>query len=197
VLSRLPAAVPAPGYVGQAQVPAGQAGEFAWQIMVSDALPGRMPLPWTETALDAVHTACVASARALTPPPPGFDDLPTMVTDYAHDLAIVGALPAMATGELTLVDGQPGWLRGRLADLQALVELAEVALVGSTACHCDLRADHLDSWPALIAAYLLAYAPRPLWPGGLRRSGCTRPATHAPSSTGWPTAGAGPEDGWA
>jgi len=233
VLSRLPAAVPAPGYVGRAEVAAGVAGEHGWQVVVSQGVSGRMPMPWDENALAAVHAACLASAAALTPVPAGLGTwgergrLPTMIRDYAHDPEIRGALPAIAAGELELVAGQPHWLRERMDELQDLVELAEVALAGSTACHCDLRADnilvvaapgggeravfvdwnflavgptwtdfvgllplarldgvdvdawvarspltdgvpadHLDAWVALIAAYMLANAPQPLWPGG-------------------------------
>ena len=132
VLAVLPPTVPAPRPVGSAQMAAGLAGEHPWQIVVSQAVSGRMPMPWTEASLDAVHTACVAATTALTPPPRrapvGWSSMRPM--DYARDPDIVTALPALAAGELALVAGQPAWLRGRLADLQALVELGEVALVG-------------------------------------------------------------------
>jgi hypothetical protein len=50
VLRNLPATVPAPALVGQGHLPAGVAGEFAWQLVVTVALPGQIPTLWTESA---------------------------------------------------------------------------------------------------------------------------------------------------
>jgi len=222
ILAVLPPAVPAPRFVGAGNLPAGAADEHEWQFVVAEAAAGAMPHPWTEPALGAVHEACLAAVEALTPAPGALAPLPLMVDDYARDATIRGVFPALAAGRLAVTAGQPAWLGQRLAELATLVDTTEEALVGTTACHCDLRADntlvdgdqalfvdwnwlavgpswvdfvgllplarldgvdvetwiarspltrdadpeHLDAWLALVAAYMLANADLPLWPGG-------------------------------
>jgi hypothetical protein len=207
--------------VGAASVPRGQADERAWRVVVTQEATGRMPHPWTEADLAAVHDACVASAAALTPVPAGLD-LPGMPDDYAREPQILGCFAALAAGELALTSGQPGWVADRLPELQALVESSAGHLEGGTANHCDLRADNVlvdggralfvdwnwlcvgppwtdfvgvlplaradgvevdawldrseltrgvdadavDAWLAAVAAYMLANADEPVWPGG-------------------------------
>ena len=142
VLSALPREVPAPRLVGSASLREGQADERAWRVVVTEVAPGRMPHPWTETDLAAVHDACVASAAALTPAPAAME-LPGMPEDYGREPETLGCFAALAAGELPLTSRQPAWVMDRLPELQALVDGSAAHLSGGTANHCDLRADNV------------------------------------------------------
>jgi hypothetical protein len=221
VLAALPGQAPAPRLVGSAALLAGEVDDRAWQVVVAQVAPGRMPHPWTDADLSALHDACLRSAAALTPPPPGLD-LPGMPDQYGRDPATVRCFADLASGRLALAAGQPVWVRDRYAELQALVDAAAGALEGGTANHGDVRADNVlvhrgravlvdwnwlavgptwtdfvgvlplaradgldadrwlaaspltrevdpaavDAWLAVIAAYMLANAGSPVWPGG-------------------------------
>ncbi|GAB3593876.1 hypothetical protein GCM10027446_16780 [Angustibacter peucedani] len=221
VLAALPSGAPAARYVGQGHLDAGTADEHEWQVVVAEALDGRLPQPWTEPDLEAVHAACRASVDALTPAPDDLD-LPELADDLSGDAEIVSCFERLASGELALTWGQPAWLPQRYAELHALVAAVPEHLTGDTACHFDLRADNVlvgpygavfvdwnwlvrgaawtdfvgllplvradgldaegwlarspltrdvdpaavDTWLATIAAYMLAHADDPLWPGG-------------------------------
>ena len=71
VLAGLPDDAPAPRLVGSVGLDAGVADKYAWQVLVVELVPGRVPQPWTQAAVGAVHEACVQAAAALTPAPPG------------------------------------------------------------------------------------------------------------------------------
>jgi aminoglycoside phosphotransferase (APT) family kinase protein len=223
VLAALPRAVPAPRLVGAAAIATGEADERAWQVVVAEAVEGRMPHPWTEPALDAVHEACLIAAEALDPPPAALEPvLGSLAADYAEDASIRRVFADLDAGRTVLTWGQPAWVPRRYAELDALLALAPSALAGTVGTHGDLRADnvlvgggravvvdwnwlslgpawadvvgvlpparadgldvdrrvrtgpltrdadpeHIDSWLAVIAAYMLANADSPPFPGG-------------------------------
>ena len=223
VLDALPETVPAPRLVGAASLDPGDADERAWQIVVVEAVEGRMPHPWTEPDLEAVHRACLAAVEALDPPPAALAPvLGSLVREYAEDVSIRRVFADLETGRTALTWGQPAWLPRRYPDLDALLAVAPAALEGTVGTHGDLRADnvlisggravvvdwnwlslgpawadlvgvlplaradgldvdrvlrtspltrdaepeHVDSWLAVIAAYMLANADRPVFPGG-------------------------------
>lgn len=229
VLAALPDDVPAPRLLGRGHHARGECpgdAEHAWQVIVVEAIEGRLPLPWTEADLDAVHEACRRTAAALTPPPTALVEaelLISMVEDLIGTERLDTVYPRLASGDLALTAGQPAWLPDHLDELAALTALAETALAGDTATHGDLRADnllirpdgsavlvdwnwlsigagwtdfvgvlplaradgldadawlarspltrhveddHLDCWLAVVAAFMLAHAEDPLFPGG-------------------------------
>lgn len=218
VLAALPPAVPAPGLVGARRV---EDGEHPWQVVVVEAVEGRLPQPWTESDVHAVHEACQRAASALTPPPAAIT-LPSLPDDVRADTRTLGLFDGLGDGSLTPTWGQPSWLVERATDLSGLARHAPAAVGGRTACHGDLRADNvlvhrgravlvdwnwlavaaawtdfvavlplaradgvdvdawvrrsalcrdvdpdaIDAWLAHIAAYMLAAADDPVWPGG-------------------------------
>ncbi len=142
VLRVLPAAAPSPRFVGQAHVPAGVVDEHEWQVVVAEVADGRLPQPWSERDVAAVHEACLASVEALTPVPAELE-LPELGDAIGRDADVLGCFPALADGSLALTWGQPGWLPERYLELAELVEAAAEHLAGDTACHFDLRADNV------------------------------------------------------
>jgi hypothetical protein len=147
VLEALPAGVPAPRFVGAGRLAPGAVDEHEWRVVVAEAAPGALPQPWTAQALEAVHDACLASVEALTPAPDAMD-LPTLGSLFLDDEGVVSVFRRLASGELALTHGQPGWLPTRYADLDALLGGAAAHLQGDTACHCDLRADNILVGPS-------------------------------------------------
>lgn len=149
VLDALPDAVPAPRLIGRGHLAAGECAadpDHAWQVIVVEAIRGRMPLPWREADLDAVHEACLRAAAALTPPPATLVEaglLTSMVEDLIGTERLDTVYSRLATADLAITSGQPEWLPDRLDDLTTLTDLAEIALAGDTATHGDLRADNL------------------------------------------------------
>jgi hypothetical protein len=135
-LATMPAAVPAARLVGSAETD-GPGG--TWSALVTTWRPGRPPVPWTAPALDAVHDACLATADALTPAPPGLG--PALGTVSAQGFG--GWFGRLADGEVPPAWGQPSWLPDRARDLQSLVAVADDAVDGRTGVHGDLRADNL------------------------------------------------------
>ena len=219
VLAALPVAAPAPALLGSRHLPAGEADEQAWQLLVTEAVPGRLPQPWTERDLGAVHDACVLVGEALSPLAHRW---PEQVGEHFLAGGLAATYRSLADGSLPLTSGQPRWVRARLPELQALVDLAADALRGDVPGHGDVRADNVlvegdravlvdwnwvmsgpgwtdwvavlstarpdgvdvdawlarspltrdadpeavDSWLALVAAYMLQAADEPVWPGG-------------------------------
>ncbi len=218
VLAALPPAVPAPRLVGAARV---EDGDHPWQVVVVEAVSGRLPQPWTEAHVVAVHEACRRAAAALTPPPAALV-LSSLPDDLRLDTRTLDCFDRLAHGSLTPTWGQPSWLVDHCAELATLARAAPDAVRGDTACHGDLRADNVlvqagdavlvdwnwlsvaaawtdfvavlplaradgvdvdawvarsalsrgvdpdavDAWLASIAAYMLAAADDPVWPGG-------------------------------
>jgi len=142
VLRELPAAVPAPRFVGASHLPPGEADEHEWRVVVAEVADGTLPQPWTDDALAAAHDACVACVAALTPVPSGMR-LPHLADALGRDAAVLASFPRLAAGEVAIPSGQPGWLPGRLAELADIVTGAAPYLEGDTACHFDLRADNM------------------------------------------------------
>lgn len=110
-----------------------------WQVLVYEAVPGRMPgQPWTEADVAAVESACVTSAALLA-------DFPRAEggTSVAEDMALIPSRFApVADG------GEPPWfLPGLSAEeargFQAALELCPEALAGDAVIHGDLRADNI------------------------------------------------------
>lgn len=147
VLRALPDGVPAPAFVGEAHLAAGEVDEHEWRVVVAERAEGALPQPWTAQALTAVHEACLRSAAALTPEPGGMD-LPTIGSLFLDDESVLSVFRRLASGELSLTHGQPAWLPERYDELHDLLNGAGPHLVGDTACHCDLRADNILLGPA-------------------------------------------------
>ena len=139
VLAALPVGVPAPRLIGAARLTVDDAD---WQVVVTEALPGRIPQPWTPRDLAAVHSACLASAAALTPAPPELS-LPLLTDELTDDRRSLEYFDDVAAGTATPTWGQPAWLVEHAADLSALARLAPSATAGATGCHGDLRADNV------------------------------------------------------
>ena len=225
VLAVLPEQVPAPRLVAEALVPGAEADGQDWQLLVTTALGGRLPQPWTERDVAAAHDACLAVAEALTPVPAAVAEvgIASLAEEVGRDSRSVAFFTRLAAGEATLTWGQPAWVHDRADDLAALVDRSAALIDGQTGCHADLRADNLlvdgerawvvdwnwlcvgaawtdfvgllplaradgvdveawlarseltrgadpeaiDAWLAVIAAYMLASADDPVWPGGL------------------------------
>lgn len=219
VLAALPSEAPAPALVGSAHLPAGVADDQPWQLLVTEALPGRIPQPWTDRDLAAVHDACVLVGESLRPLARRW---PEQVGEHFLAGGLTTTYRSLADGSLPLTSGQPSWVRSRLEELQALVDGAADALRGDVPGHGDVRADNVlvdgdravlvdwnwvmsgpgwtdwvavlatarpdghdaqawvrrspltrdadpeavDAWLALVAAYMLQSADRPVWPGG-------------------------------
>lgn len=147
VLQALPAAAPAPRFVGAAHLPPGEADEHEWRVVVAEVAEGRIPHPWTSATLTAAHAACEASVAALTPGPAALE-LPALRDDLGGDQRVLGCFPRLATGELRLTAGQPTWVPDRFDELAELVRTAADHLDGDTACHFDLRADNMLVGPS-------------------------------------------------
>ncbi|MGN6303078.1 MAG: phosphotransferase [Angustibacter sp.] len=142
VLRALPEGVPAPAFVGEAHLAAGEVDEHEWRVVVAERADGALPQPWTPDALEAVHAACLRSVAALTPEPAEME-LPTLGSLFVEDDAVLSVFRRLASGELVLTHGQPAWLPERYAELDAMLQGAGPHLAGDTACHCDLRADNI------------------------------------------------------
>jgi Phosphotransferase enzyme family len=151
VLQQLPTSVPAPRFVGAANLPVGDVDEREWQVVVAEAVNGALPQPWTEHSVRLVHDACLACVDALTPAPSGMT-LPSMAERFGEDRAILGTFPDLRSGTLELTWGQPAWLPDRYAERAELVRSAAVHLLGDTACHGDLRADNTVIQPAICGS---------------------------------------------
>jgi hypothetical protein len=147
VLQQLPPAVPAPRYVGAVSLPAGEVDRHEWQVVAAEAVAGDLPQPWTSQALELVHDACLRCADALTPGPPSLE-LATLAEYLGEDDAVLRTFPDLRSGALALTWGQPSWVGDRYDELVELVDDAAGHLVGSTACHGDLRADNTLIVPA-------------------------------------------------
>ncbi len=147
VLRALPPGAPAAGFVGAAHLAPGDVDEHEWRVVVADVAPGALPQPWTDAGLAAVHDACVASVRALTPAPEGMD-LPTLGSLFLEDQVVLSVFRRLRSGELSLTHGQPSWLPERFDELDELLNSAAAHLEGDTACHCDLRADNILLGPS-------------------------------------------------
>ena len=139
VLASLPVGLPAPRLVGATAL---HVDDERWQVVVLQHVPGRVPLPWTERSLAAVHDACVRVGRELSPPPSELC-VGTLSQTLAADDRAMGHVAHLAAGEAELTWGQPAWLPGRLVELAALVALAPAAVEGTTGSHGDLRADNV------------------------------------------------------
>lgn len=142
VLAVLPERTPAPRLVGSAALPHGVADEHAWQVVVVDAVTGRIPQPWTVDAVAAVHRAAQVTAAVLTPPPPGLT-LTSLADDLTADERTMRLFDRLGAGEVAATWGQPTWLLQRAAELSALATAAPDAIAGASACHGDLRADNI------------------------------------------------------
>jgi hypothetical protein len=142
VLRALPAAVPAPRFVGAGHLAPGEADEHEWRVVVAEAADGSLPQPWTDDALAAAHDACVACVAALTPVPEDLR-LPRLAERLGQDPAVLASFPRLAAGEVPIPSGQPRWLSDRLGELTQIVNGAAPYLDGDTACHFDLRADNM------------------------------------------------------
>lgn len=66
MLGGLPAGCPAPALVGARRLPAGEA-EHPWQLLVTEAVDGRVPQPWTAADVAAAHDASVLVGELLEP----------------------------------------------------------------------------------------------------------------------------------
>lgn len=117
------------------------AGDHEWQVLVTQVAPGRLPQPWTDVSLDAVHTGCLQVADALTPPPPHLQ-VPLLADLTGRDTA-AGWFARLACGTERLTWGQPAWVPERARELDVLARGAERATTGSSGVHCDLRADNV------------------------------------------------------
>jgi hypothetical protein len=147
VLQQLPLAVPAPRYVGDMNLPAGEVDEHEWQVVAAEAVAGDLPQPWTSQALELVHDACLSCADALTPGPSSLE-LATLAERLGEDPGVLRTFPDLRSGTLALTWGQPAWVAERYDELVELVDGVAAHLVGSTACHGDLRADNTLIVPA-------------------------------------------------
>jgi hypothetical protein len=142
VLQLLPRSVPAPRHLGHSYVHADVADGHGWQILITEAVRGTLPQPWTERDVELVHDACLVCASALTPAPADLD-LPSLMETFGQDPAVLNAFTNLRNGALTLTGGQPPWVPERYDELQELVSSAAAVLTGPTACHGDLRADNV------------------------------------------------------
>lgn len=139
VLAALPSGTPSPRLVGARRV---KDGEHPWQVVVTEAVEGRLPQPWTEGDVDAVHRACLQAAAALTPPPAGIT-LSALPEDLRDDTRTLAHFDRLDDSSIAPTWGQPAWLIERAAELSRLARAAPDAVSGDTACHGDLRADNV------------------------------------------------------
>lgn len=139
VLAALPPRTPAPRLVGERRV---EDGAHPWQVLVMEEVVGRLPQPWTEVDVDAVHHACLQAAAALTPPPAGLA-IPTLPDSLRDDTRTLALFDRLDDGSVAPTWGQPAWLVERAAELSRLARAAPDAVAGDTACHGDLRADNV------------------------------------------------------
>ena len=135
VLSALPCEVPAPRWVGAERI---EDGEHPWQVVVVQAVEGRLPQPWTEADVDTVHEACLRSAAALTPPPAALT-LSALPDDLRADTRTLALFDRLGDGTQAPTWGQPSWLVARATELSGRAHAAPEAVAGDTACHSDLR----------------------------------------------------------
>jgi hypothetical protein len=144
VLAALPDGLPVAALVGAHHLVDDDG--LPWQVVITEAVDGRMPLDWTIADLDAVHESCLVMAELLTPPPAGLAELLAPLRDQMGGTPITQTFARIMRGEQAVTRGQPAWLGERLDDLNALVGdpgLVEAALSGDTGCHLDLRADNV------------------------------------------------------
>ena len=113
--------------------------DMDWQVLVYEAVEGRMPgQPWTEADVAVVEAACVSAARLLTRFPrseggtPVAEDLAGLPSQF-RPVAEGGAAPWFL----------PGLTRDEAREFQAALELGPEALAGEAVIHGDLRADNI------------------------------------------------------
>jgi hypothetical protein len=114
-----------------------------WQVIVLEAIDGRMPgLPWTDAEVALVHDTCLL--LAAVPP----DQVATITTSSLA--ADVGGDPVALTTLDELAAGTRDWPAlvtplpdEQMAQVAALGHRAEELLRGEHLVHCDLRPDNL------------------------------------------------------
>lgn len=144
VLAALPAGLPVAPLVGAGAVDDETGPD--WQVVITEAVDGRMPLDWAAEDLDAVHESCLVMAELLTPPPDRLTELLPSLRDQMAGRPVTATFARIMRGDLAVTRGQPSWLDQRLSDLDAVVHdpgRIEAALTGGTGCHLDLRADNV------------------------------------------------------
>ena len=134
VAALLPAGMPVP-----ALLDAGIVDGTDWQVLLYEAVPGRMPgQPWTEADTAAAETACASSAallagfpRAKCGPPLGPDiaAVPSRFQPVADGAEAPWFLPRLSRDEARM--------------FQTALELCPEALAGDAVIHGDLRADNI------------------------------------------------------
>lgn len=145
VVPRLPEGMPVPRlHLAEHHVVDG----VDWQLLVYEAVEGRMPgQPWNEADLAAVESACVRAAERLSGFPAALAGDP-----LAEDMAQVPSQFA------PIIDGGPSpWFlpeldAGQARLFQASLDLCPEALAGDAVLHGDLRPDNIliSSGRALI-----------------------------------------------
>jgi Phosphotransferase enzyme family len=139
VVPLLPAGVPVPRLLATGET---EAQDGTWRVLISSPIRGRMPQPWTESDLAAVHSSCLACAALLTPGPATLT-LPTLVDQIFGDGDVTSYFTRLARGEVDMTWGQPTWVQHRADELASLTASVREALRGTTANHSDLRADNV------------------------------------------------------
>ena len=137
VVPLLPAGMPSPQLLAAGDIEDDDGCH--WQLLVYEAVDGRMPgRPWTGEDLAAVEAACTVSARLLSGFPAALAGTPV-----AEDLAAVpGVFGRIADG------GAPPWFLPDLSAEQArrfrdLLAFSPEALAGNAVLHGDLRPDNI------------------------------------------------------
>jgi hypothetical protein len=134
VVPALPPDVPATRLRWSAEVPA---GDETWVVLCFEDVEARHPArPWTLPDLARVLDVLPDAARALTPPPPGLPDLPTVASLDPQ----FRFWRRLAAGEVPAPSGSP---RPDVRQLSALEADWADAAAGNTATHFDLRDDNI------------------------------------------------------
>ncbi|GAB3079359.1 phosphotransferase family protein [Pedococcus soli] len=132
-------------FEGRLTAPAlvGAAGLEDWQVVVVEAIDGRMPgVPWTDAEVDVVHDACLRLAAvppedvaALTPS--------SLAADVGGDEVALTTLDELAAGRRDWPESVPPVRPELMREVARLGHLACRLLEGDRLVHCDLRPDNL------------------------------------------------------
>jgi hypothetical protein len=141
ILGQLDGRVTAPALVGAAAV-----GD--WQLLVLEAIEGRLPgMPWTAADAEAAHGACLELA-ALEPTDVAALTDSSLAADVGADPMALACLDELASGARSWPDGIPPLTPDHARELARLGGLAGQALAGERLVHCDLRPDNMLVTPA-------------------------------------------------
>ena len=140
-LDHLEGRLTAPALVGSSDVDV--AGGDHWQVIVLEAIDGRMPgIPWTDAEVALVHETCLVLA-AVTADEVAEVTTSSLAVDVGADEAALTTLDELASGTRDWPIMVPPLLREQMTQVAQHAHRARELLRGDHLVHGDLRPDNL------------------------------------------------------